>query len=148
MTAVPTTECTIRVMGSDEDIVRCFTVMQQLRQNLKAEEFLARVRRQGLDGYVLIAREQGARIVAVAGFRQRESLFLGRFLYIEDLVTERDQRSQGHGRAMLQWLIGEARRRDCGHVELDSGLQRADAHRFYLREGLYVRSHHFTMPLK
>ena len=33
----------------------------------------------------------------------------GKTLYVDDLVTDAAARSQGHGEAMLQWLIALAR---------------------------------------
>jgi len=32
-------------------------------------------------------------------------------------------------------------------LDLDSGTQRTDAHRFYLRERMSITSLHFTLPL-
>jgi hypothetical protein len=32
-------------------------------------------------------------------------------------------------------------------LDLDSGVQRHDAHRFYLRERMHISSHHFTKRL-
>ena len=36
---------------------------------------------------------------------------------------------------MMQWAIGEARRRGCALVQLTSDKTRTDAHRFYERLG-------------
>jgi hypothetical protein len=33
----------------------------------------------------------------------------------------------------------------CRQLELDSGVQRFGAHRFYLREGFDISSHHFSI---
>jgi GNAT superfamily N-acetyltransferase len=148
MTAAPPPELSIRLMSDAADIMRCFPLLLQLRPHLRAEEFPAQMKRQQDQGYLLAAGERAGRLVVVAGFRVRESLFLGRFLYVDDLVTDEDHRSQGHGRSMLHWLIARARFENCSHLELDSGLQRTDAHRFYLREGMIVRSHHFSLPLQ
>jgi GNAT superfamily N-acetyltransferase len=148
MTSVQPPALSIQLMSTDVDIMRCFPLLLQLRPHLRAEEFLARIRRQQHEGYRLAAGERAGRLVVVAGFRVRENLFLGRFLYVDDLITDSEHRSQGHGRLMLNWLIACARVEDCSHLELDSGLQRADAHRFYLREGMVVRSHRFSRPLQ
>jgi hypothetical protein len=48
---------------------------------------------------------------------------------------------------MLAWLLDRARAADCAALHLDSGTQRADAHRFYEREGLSVSSYHFQIEL-
>ncbi|MEE2570372.1 GNAT family N-acetyltransferase [Pseudarthrobacter sp. J64] len=44
-------------------------------------------------------------------------------------------RGQGVGQAMVQWAIGESRRRGCGLVQLTTDKSRTGAHRFYERLG-------------
>ena len=79
----------------------------------------------------------------MAGFRVMEMLYSGRFLSIDDLVTDSRRRSQGVGKALLDWLRPEARRQGCDQIHLDSRLIRLDAHRFYEREGFEKIAYHF-----
>ena len=99
-----------------------------------------------LIGAFLLGREQA---VAVAGFRMGDNLAWGRFLYVDDLSTAPEGRRQGHAGALLDWLIGEARRLGCDQLHLDSGVgpERFDAHRLYHSRGLAIYSHHFTRGL-
>ncbi|MDP3073534.1 MAG: GNAT family N-acetyltransferase [Opitutaceae bacterium] len=57
-------------------------------------------------------------------------MVLGENLYVDDLVTDESGRSRGYGRALLGWLYAEAQAHGCDNFELDSGVQRAEAHRF------------------
>ena len=66
-------------------------------------------------------------------------------MYIEDLVTDPERRSSGLGRVMMDWLKSHAREHECEQIHLDSGVQRFPAHRFYLREGFNIASHHFSI---
>jgi GNAT superfamily N-acetyltransferase len=84
---------------------------------------------------------------AVAGFRIAEFLAWGRILYVDDLVTASAQRSRGHGQALFDWLVARARANGCAQLHLDSGVQRFDAHRFYLRQRMSITSHHFALQL-
>ena len=86
-------------------------------------------------------------MVAVAGFRLLEQLKAGLVLYVDDLVTDADARSSGHGEALLNWLVAYAREQGCAAFELDSGVQRYEAHRFYLLNGMVISSHHFRLKL-
>ena len=139
----------IRLAESDSEIMACFPAMRQLRTHLAAEQdFLARVRRQQRQGYLLAFVEQQGRAVCVAGFRLLENLPWGRFVYVDDLVTDETARSHGHGEAMMNWLIDYARREDCDEFHLDSGVQRFAAHRFYLNQRMDITSHHFAIRLK
>lgn len=139
---------TLRLASSDEEIAACFPVMRQLRPHLTPESFLGRVRAQQQAGYRLAFVEDGGRPVAVAGFRVLETLASGRFLYVDDLVTLDGERSKGYGARLLRWLVDLAASEACQQLELDSGVQRKDAHRFYEREGLKVRGYHFEIPIR
>ena len=46
---------------------------------------------------------------------------------------------------MIEWLKTYAKNEGCREIHLDSGVQRYGAHRFYLREGFNITSHHFVL---
>jgi GNAT superfamily N-acetyltransferase len=62
-------------------------------------------------------------------------------------MTAEDIRSKGHGKQILGWLVRAAWEEGCRSVELDSGVTRHEAHRFYLREGMKISSYHFSKAL-
>jgi GNAT superfamily N-acetyltransferase len=138
---------TIQIATTPEEIDRCFLVMSQLRPMLIADEFFARIKGQQAEGYQLASLEYQGAIVSVAGFRIQNMLSSGKTFYVDDLVTDEAARSQGHGEAMLQWLIALAREAGCDTFSLDSGTQRQDAHAFYLRQRLRITSFHFSLRL-
>jgi GNAT superfamily N-acetyltransferase len=137
----------IRVVTTDEEIQKCFPVMHQLRPHLKGTEFLRIVRRQQSGGYRLVALDDEERVRAVAGFRLIENLARGRLLYIDDIVTDEGARSRGHGKALLAWLIEQGRKENCHYLELNSGVIRVDAHRFYFANRMAISSYQFRLQL-
>ena len=137
----------VRLAETDADIAACFPVLAQLRPHLEAADFVPRVRRQAEQGYRLAAQDRDGRILAVAGFRVVENLAWGRNLYVDDLVTDAAARSTGCGQELFDWLVRHAVESGCGQLHLDSGVQRFDAHRFYLRNRMNITSHHFARVL-
>jgi GNAT superfamily N-acetyltransferase len=138
----------IHIAQTDADIRRCFPVMVQLRPHLTEDVFLAQVRRQHDNyGYSLAFVEDDGEVRAVAGYRISECLFGGRFLYVDDLVTDVSCRSQGYGDALFDWLTAQARDEGCASLELESGTHRHDAHRFYFRKRMRISSYHFLVDL-
>ncbi|URD51767.1 GNAT family N-acetyltransferase [Chroococcidiopsis sp. CCNUC1] len=138
----------IKFATSNLDISRCFPVMVQLRSHLTEAEFVNRVQRQQQAGYFLVYVEKNNSIKAVAGCRLMETLIDGQLLYIDDLITDTSERSQGYGSALIDWLIEYAKSQGCGSLQLDSGVQRAAAHRFYFRKGLTISSFRFKRSLQ
>lgn len=143
-----TSPVNIALAEADAEIARCFAVMAQLRPHLIETEFVTRVRRMQAEGFLLARLEAEGAVRAVAGYRFHEKLFSGRTLYVDDLVTDGTERSRGYGRQMLAWLAEQAKTRGCDLLELDSGVQRFEAHRFYFRERMSVTAYHFTRALK
>jgi len=139
----------IALANSPAEIGRCYEVMVELRPQLKDRAtFVERVVRQEKKGYLLAYLEADGKIRAVAGYRFLESLFSGCFLYVDDLVTRSTDRSVGYGRKLLNWLVQQAREHKCKNLELDSGVQRFDAHRFYLVNRMKIASYHFSRAIE
>ena len=138
----------IKLASTAAEVDKCFEVMVQLRPDLSRQQFAEQVKRQQKTGYKLAFVEVEGQVVCVAGFRFSENLSWGKFMYIDDLVTDAGQRSKGYGDALLDWLINFAETENCRELHLDSGVQRHDAHRFYLRKRLDIIAHHFAIKLK
>jgi len=152
MSASDTSSREIRELPAGETRL-AYPAMRALRTRLTDErEFIA-----GVDGvlraggYRLVGafRPGQEQAVAVAGFRVADSLAWGHYLYIDDLSTAPEGRREGHGGALLEWLVKEARRLGCTQLHLDSGTgsERFAAHRLYHAHGLAIHSHHFARAL-
>ncbi len=137
----------VMLATTDAEIRACWPVMVQLRPHLKRADFVAAIRRQFDDGYELAFLRRGRRVAAVAGFRILHNLAWSRFCYVDDLVTDERERSRGCGAELFQWLCRRALSQGCARLELDSGVQRYGAHRFYLRHRMFISCHHFSLEL-
>lgn len=138
----------IQLAETDESLKRCCRVLVQLRTAITEPELLLRVKSQMRSGYRLAYIAVDDVVVSVAGFRFGENLAWGKYLYIDDFVSDKNKRGHGHGACLFQDLLEYAKERACDTVHLDSGVQRFSAHKFYLREGLKIASHHFSMRLE
>jgi GNAT superfamily N-acetyltransferase len=138
----------VRTLTTDEDILGARGVMRQLRPQIPEADYLSTVRRMmRTDGYLQAAVFDGDAVVAVAGYRFMEMLYAGKTLYVDDLNTDETRRSRGYGKVLMDWLKREARERGCVQLQLDSGVQREQTHRFYFREGLTINCYHFRIDL-
>ncbi len=135
-------------VNSDEEIEACFDVISELRPHLMRSEFLPLVRGMQAEGYRLACVKEGSQVVAVAGYRIFTTLFMGKNLYVDDLVTSDGSRSKGYGAKLISWLKNEARSSGCRFIHLDSGTQRHRAHGFYFAQGFSIASFHFSERLE
>lgn len=96
---------------------------------------------------VFVADVDGRVAGLVTVYDDIDSVRFGRRAWVEDLAVDPGQRSRGLGKGLLDAAKDWARERGCSHLELDSGLGRTDAHRFYEREGAAPQSYCFGWVL-
>lgn len=100
--------------------------------------------------------EEGARLAigrvdgvisCLALYRIFKTTLDGPRLYVDDLVTDIRLRGKKYGEQLLQWVEDDARSEGCSMATLESGVQRADAHRFYFRSGYAVTAFSFEKAI-
>lgn len=122
----------IKELQTENEIIEAFSVMKQLRKHLDEETYLDLVLdAKDKDRYKMFALIDGREIVAVIGFKPMITLYYGRFVWVCDLVTDANKRSKGYGEKLLKYVHEWAKENNYESVALSSGLERADAHRFY-----------------
>lgn len=135
------------VEPGDPRLAEVHAVLVQLRPHLDLAGLRAVYAEGHPQGLRFLAAYDDGHCVGIAGWRLMATTHAVRKLYVDDLVTDSAARSRGVGAALLQELERRARAAGATVLELDSGVQRHDAHRFYLRERMAIASHHFAKPL-
>jgi GNAT superfamily N-acetyltransferase len=93
----------------------------------------------------LVIGEDNGRVVAVLSLHFVPQLAVeGSFARIGYLCVQEELRSQGIGRQLEEYAEAAARARGCDRIELHCHGRRADAHRFYFRQG-YEESPKYLM---
>jgi len=148
MILISSTVYTIKPIESPGELEDSFTVMSQLRTHLTLDgyrELVAAMRPQGYELYALYADDT---IVSLAGIEVRVNLYLEKHVFIYDLVTCANHRSNGYGEMLLHFVHEYARDRGAKYVALESGLARTEAHRFYKEKMDYaITSYSFRKQL-
>ncbi|MEO8419221.1 MAG: GNAT family N-acetyltransferase [Methylophilaceae bacterium] len=127
-------------------LIRAEMVHRQLRPQLPLD-YLGRMHQVFANGARLMVVVDNERVLGLGLWRLIENTYEGRRLYVDDLVTDESTRSQGVGKLLLQHLEQQARTLGCEVLALDSGVQRVEAHKFYFREGMHIRSFCFRKTL-
>lgn len=144
MTAVSAIGSGVVVAESDEEVKACWDVFRVLRPHITSpDDFLARYRDQAPETYrIAYVRGEGGAVAGAAGYRVMHTMAWGRICYLDDLIVDPAVKGTGLGSRLLGFLKDEAVRLGCTGVHLDTGYQRNDAHRAYLRNGFDLICHH------
>jgi len=135
----------VKIAESLEDLTKISPVLLQLRSQYTQDALITQIQKQQQSGYCIAYVEKDGKVLCVAGFVMTEKLAWQKNIYIDDLVSEESQRSTGAGKFLMDWFKNFARENSCQQLHLDSGVQRFSAHKFYLREGFSINSHHFAI---
>ena len=135
---------------NDEQVLKCFEAMQALRPHLNKADFVDLIKKMSAEGYLLAYVIADKKVVAVTGYRIIHHLYCGKLIYVDDLSTMQEYRKKGFAKLLMDFILHEARKNNCKQIDLDSacGPHRYDAHRFYLRYGFNITSHHFSLVIK
>jgi GNAT superfamily N-acetyltransferase len=82
---------------------------------------------------VFVAEGGDAVVGFCTAYLELNSVRFGQRCWVEDLAVDPDRRSEGVGAALLDAAANWARGAGATHIELDTGLGRTDAQRFYQR---------------
>lgn len=143
----------VKVLRDDEEIMSSLEVMKQLRQEFQQEtpdNYLRQVRKMEQKyQYRLAAAFDQDEIRAVIGFRVEENFAWGRYMCVDEFVTDQKYRGKGYGQILFDWLVQEAKTKRCQQIHLDSGVpvHRHAAHRFYVKNNMIISCHHFETDL-
>jgi len=130
-----------------EWLARAESVHRQLRPQLPVG-YVEKMKRVFETGGEMCVAVEGSNVVGLAVFRSFENTHVDAKFYVDDLVTDEKHRSGGVGRALIAFLNRLAKGRGGSTIELDSGTQRTNAHRFYFREGFVIPSFSFRKDLQ
>lgn len=84
---------------------------------------------------ILVAADQDDLIGLCSVYIDLDSVRYGLRCWLEDLVVSPGARSGGVGAALMDAARKWGADHGATHLELDSGIKRTDAHRFYERQG-------------
>ncbi|MFH1066853.1 MAG: GNAT family N-acetyltransferase [bacterium] len=138
----------INFAKDQESVARCHEAMKGLWPELSHDDFVRRVTQQLAEGYQLVFLEEDGEVKSVIGFRISNILSRGKTVYIEDFSTIPTEQSRGFGDELFDWVCQHAISQGCEWMNLDCRVQNFKGHRFYVKKGMDITSHHFGMALK
>ena len=77
----------IQTGNLEDDILKCFEVIFELRPHLEQKYFLATIQEMISEGYQFDFIEEEGKAVSVIGYRYLQYLYNGKHIYIDDLST-------------------------------------------------------------
>ncbi len=110
----------VKFAETDKQVLNCFEAMHALRPHLEKEKFVDLVNLMKKEGYILAYVKEDDRVVAVTGYRIIHHFYCGKLIYVDDLSTMQDYRRKGYAKLLMDFILSQAKKNKCKHVDLDS----------------------------
>lgn len=137
----------IREAKGLREMARLFPLVKQLNPGLKKRDYTTMLKDMLAHGYRMAAVYDGKKCAGLSGFWISTKIYCGKYVELDNVVIDHNYRSQGIGKKLCDWIIAVARKEQCVTAMLDAYAENIPAHRFYYREGFYVRGFHFLKKI-
>jgi len=131
-----------------KELFTAYEVLSELRTDLSYDEFEDLIYDMKHMEYKMVGLLENNKLITYAGVAIQTNLYHKRHLYIFDLVTLKNFRTQGYGQKMLEYLEDYARIGMCTNIVLSSGFSREKAHLFYESNGFNKKSYIFLKSIQ
>ena len=138
---------TLRELETYEEMLPHLSLINQLNPGLNKEDYARMLREMLKQGYRMVAVFDEERCVGLSGFWIGTKLYCDKYLEPDNVVIDKEYRSKGIGKLLLDWLEIEARKNSCRMLMLDAYSENFAGHKFYFREGFILRGFHFLKKL-
>ena len=138
----------IKDLDSLEEMEAAYPLVSQFYSEMSFEVYKACLQEmiKG-NSYKMVAAILGNKMVGISGYWVFLMLYCGRYLQASNLVVDKEYRSLGVGKKILNYLEKKARDLDCEKMVLDSYVENKRSHPLYFREGFYIRGFHYMKDL-
>jgi GNAT superfamily N-acetyltransferase len=137
----------IKIIASEEEMLPHHSLIAQLSPQLTKEDYKKFLPLMIANNYRQAVVYENEKCVALSGYWICAKLYSGKYIEIDNFVVDKDHRNKGLGKILLDFLLDEAKRQGCATAMLDAYAENAAAHRFYYREGFFIRGFHYLKKL-
>ncbi len=124
-----------------------FPLIIQLNSKLKKAEYGKMLKDMLKHGYRMAGVFLGDKCVGVSGFWISTKFYSGKYVELDNVVIDKNYRSQGIGKMLCDWIVAEGKKQGCVMAMLDAYSENSSGHKFYFREGYILRGFHFIKKI-
>jgi GNAT superfamily N-acetyltransferase len=140
----PSTHLSIRELKTRAEIETIYPLVKQVNPEVSKREFLADLDTMLGLGYRCAGAFVGRKLAGACGIWTGKRFWCGKYMEVDNLVVDKDQRSSGIGALLMRWAEAEAKKSGCQIVMADSYTYNHASHRFYFREGYIIKGYCFV----
>jgi len=137
----------IRELKSKDEFESLWPLVKQVNPKVTKKLFIQHINEMLEHRYRCIAAYRDGKMVGACGIWSGARFWCGKYMEVDNIVVNANERSSGMGKLMMDWVEKEARRLKCSIVMADSYTYNHASHRFYFREGYVIKGFCFAKEL-
>jgi len=133
-----------------DEMKQGWPVIQQMYTDMTLDDYLRSLTKAVTFDYRQFAcvSSKKDRCLGVVGLWFFPRVWCGLQADIDHFVVDKNARSQGVGKRLLDHCLNYAKQHGANLATLDTFVDNKDSHRFYFREGFTIWGYHFVKPLQ
>ena len=135
-------------LTTKEAMLEQLPIIQQLYSDFTIEKYESLLNEMLPINYKQVIIKENNETLGLAGFWIASKLWCGRYLELDNVIVHPNQRSQGIGKILTNYLVDKAIENDCNMAVLDAYTTNFAAHKFYINHGFVPKGFHFVKYLK
>lgn len=140
-------DITIRELSLPKEAALLFPLIEQLNPGISKSYFNQTLKAMLPLGYRCIAAFKGGKAIGACGIWTAERFWCGKYMEVDNVVVDQNQRNGGLGELMMGWVEKEAKRLKCRVVIADSYTYNHASHRFYFRQRYVIKGFCFVKDM-
>jgi N-acetylglutamate synthase-like GNAT family acetyltransferase len=140
----PSAGVSLRELSIPKEASLMFPLIRQLNPDMTKAKFLSCLKEMLPLGYRVIGAFDGKKLIGCVGLWTATRFWCGKYMEMDNVVVDINQRSGGIGKLMVEWVEARAKQEKCNLVMADSYTHNHASHRFYFREGYIIKGYCFV----
>src|ERR1043165_5061166 len=116
-------EISIREITSLDEMLLYHSLIQQLSPALTFDEYKELLALMIPHNYHMAGAYRDETCIGISGYWLGAKLYSGKYLEIDNFVIDKEHRSRGTGKLLLDWMVDEARKFGCRYTMLDAYVE-------------------------
>ncbi len=133
----------LKEIFTPEEMLEHLSLVQQLYPDLTKQKYATMLRDMIPNNYSQVVVFENEKAIALSGIWVNTKLWTGKYIELDNVVTDKNHRSKGAGKMINDFAAEKAKQLGCTCIVLDAFVDNRDAHRFYFRDGYVIRGFHF-----
>jgi GNAT superfamily N-acetyltransferase len=137
----------IKSITTKDELPQLYPVLSQLYPKLSEPDFIKYVEEMWEQNYHLLASFEEDVPVAIIGYRLGRRLYCGKYLHIDNLIVDEKHRNKDLATKLVAYVKNLAKELGCNAVLADSYVMNTKAHKFFHKNGFFIRGYHLKLDI-